>query len=469
MRKKRSAEERNRIRKNFVTLRIVVFFVALAVFAVIGLLYPLRPTQSDLEKRTLETFPAFTAASFWDGDYFDTLSIWYSDTYPFREKLLTADAAFENLYGLKGEQIYISGESAAEEAVTEETSENTLEDALTTGETIEGTVSEPESSGETQTEDLFGEDYVDAAIDVEPEKLGSVYVSGDTGFVLFYDNYPAADNYITMLNKMQSDLSGTANVYSVLAPVDSGIDLSEKIQEKLGLGDQKAFIEYIADGTDDSVNVIQTFDLLKAHNSEYLYFRTDHHWTALGAYYAYTAFCNAKGITPTPLDEFETVEFPDFLGTLYSGSNQAAALKNNPDTVVAYIPQATNAMTFWSADYGMVDWEVIHDVSTYRSSEKYAAFVAGDPAFAQIDNPDLHDGSACLLIKDSYGNAFAPFLVDHYEHVYLVDYRYFANYPDYNGSLYSLIDDKGITDVILLNNTEFVLDSEIDMINAILH
>ncbi len=469
MRKKRSVEERKQIRKNFDILRIVVFFAALAVFAVIGLLYPLRPTQSNLEKRMLEKFPTFTAASFWDGDYFDTLSLWYSDTFPFREGLLTADAAFENLYGLKGEQIFVSGESAPEEAVTEETSEDTLEDALSTGETIEGTITDPEAEDESQTEELFGDDYVDAAIDVEPEQLGSVYVSGDTGFVLFYDNYPAADEYITMLNKMQSDLSGNATVYSVLAPVDSGINLSEKVQEKLGLGDQKAFIEYIADGTNDSVNVIQTFDLFKAHNSEYLYFRTDHHWTALGAYYAYTAFSKAKGITPTPLDAFESVEFPDFLGTLYSGSNQAAALKNNPDTVVAYIPLATNAMKFWSAGNGMVDWDVIHDVSTYRSEEKYDTFVAADPPFAQIDNPDLHDGSACLLVKDSYGNAFAPFLVDHYEHVYLVDYRYYANYPEYNGSLYSLIEDKDITDVILLNNTEFVLESEIDMINAILH
>ncbi len=448
-------------------LRIVVFFAALFVFVVIGLIYPLRPTESQLEKRTLEEFPAFSMASFWNGDYFDNLSTWYSDTFPFREKLLSANAAFENLYGLKGEQIYVSGESEVEEEVSEETSDDTLEEILSTDDTVEGTISDEAS--EAQTEDLFGDDYVDAAIDVEPEQLGSVYVSGDTGFVLFYDNYPAADNYITMLDKLQTDLEGTANVYSVLAPVDSGIDLTEKVQEKLGLGDQKAFIEYIADGTNDSVNVVQTFDLLKAHNSEYIYFRTDHHWTALGAYYAYTAFCDAKGITPIPLDDYETVEFPDFLGTLYSGSNQAASLKNNPDTVVAYIPNATNDMIYWNADYGYIDWHVINDVSSYRSGEKYAAFVAGDPAYAQIDNPTLDDGSACLLIKDSYGNAFAPFLVDHYEHVYLVDYRYYANYPEYNGSLYSLIEDKGITDVILLNNTEFVLDSEIDMINAIMH
>ncbi len=411
-------------------------------------------------------------ASFLDGDYLDNLSTWYSDTFPFREKLLSADSAFKNLYGLKGEQLIVVNDSTEEE-VTEETSEDTLEDILTTGETIEGTITDPEpveSAGNSQTVDPYGDDYVDAAIDVAPEQLGTVYVSGDTGFELFYDYYPAADSYITMLNQLQSDLEGTASVYSVLAPLSCGINLTEQVQNKLGLGDQKAFIQYIADGTDESVRVVQSYDMIKAHNSEYLYFRTDHHWTALGAYYAYTAFCDVKGITPTPLDEFETVEFPDFLGSLYTGSNQAASLGNNPDTVVAYIPKATNTMQFWSSiSNSMVDWNVIYDVSDYATWDKYFTFIAGDQAFAQIDNPDLQDGSACLLIKDSFGDAFAPFLVDHYEHVYIVDYRYFTNYPAYNGSLYSLIKDKGINDVIVMNNVDMVLNSEIDQIEALMH
>lgn len=77
---------------------------------------------------------------------------------------------------------------------------------------------------------------------------------------------------------------------------------------------------------------------------------------------------------------------------------------------------------------------------------RYNAFIFGDNPLTTIDNPQITDGSACLLIKESYGNAFAPYLVDHYAHVYVVDYRY------YKDSLASLIKDKGITDVIFVNN-----------------
>ena len=56
------------------------------------------------------------------------------------------------------------------------------------------------------------------------------------------------------------------------------------------------------------------------------------------------------------------------------------------------------------------------------------------------------DGSACVLIKESYGNAFAPYLVDHYEDVYVVDYRHFE------GSIAQLIEEYGVQDIIFLNN-----------------
>ncbi|MCD8148386.1 MAG: hypothetical protein LUE92_02250 [Clostridiales bacterium] len=76
-----------------------------------------------------------------------------------------------------------------------------------------------------------------------------------------------------------------------------------------------------------------------------------------------------------------------------------------------------------------------------------------------IDNPDLNDGSACLVIKESFGNAFIPFLVDHYDKVYVVDYRYFYKYSEYNNSIYQLVSENHVSDVIFVNNVE-AMDSE---------
>src|SRR5699024_11136438 len=112
----------------------------------------------------------------------------------------------------------------------------------------------------------------------------------------------------------------------------------ESIQENMGGSSQGDAFQYIYSRLDPEVKRVDVFDELVRHNAEYLYYRTDHHWTALGAYYAYRVFAEQKGITPHELSEFEKRDYEGFLGTFYAYSNQAAALGNNPDTVETYIP-----------------------------------------------------------------------------------------------------------------------------------
>lgn len=105
---------------------------------------------------------------------------------------------------------------------------------------------------------------------------------------------------------------------------------------------------------------------MKLHNAEYIYFHTDHLWTALGAYYAYQVFC----IQPHDYKDYETMEFPGFLGTFYSSSNQSPALTANPDTVVAYLPKGTNTISQMVQDYGVQD--VIISLQIYNATTKNA-------------------------------------------------------------------------------------------------
>ena len=176
-----------------------------------------------------------------------------------------------------------------------------------------------------------------------------------------------------------------------------------------------------------------------------VWYRTDHHWTTLGAYYAYTQYAAAAGLTPHTLDQFERVEYPGFLGTYYSSSG-ITSLAANPDTVIAYRPMGTNKMKMTMPDGTVYDWYVVNDVSDYASSVKYGCFAGGDQPYNEVENPAITDGSACLVIKDSYGNAFIPFLVDHYQYLYWVDFRY------YKGSIYDLVEQKGIRDVVVVQN-----------------
>ncbi len=272
---------------------------------------------------------------------------------------------------------------------------------------------------------------------------GPIYVAGDTAYGLYYFAQEAASGFSEMVNHTYEVLGGEAEVYSVIAPLNSAALLSQSLQSGFGASDQGAAIEYIFSLMDSGVHRVNPLPSLKKHNTEYIYFRTDHHWTALGAYYAYEAFAREKGIVPHTLDQFERREYTDFVGSYYS-SSQAAAMKANPDTVVAYVPMGTNEMTMVTGDGREMQWRIVNDVSDYRSGAKYSCFAGSDQPYAAAHNPEITDGSACVVIKDSYGNAFVPFLIDHYEYVYWIDFRY------YDGTLTDLVREKGISDIIYM-------------------
>ena len=182
----------------------------------------------------------------------------------------------------------------------------------------------------------------DGSIHDTPETAGTVYLADNRAFEIYYFNHGGADAYASMINTVRSRVDSSTEVYTLLAPTSFGVCLDESVQSSLGGSSQKDAFAYIYSMLDPSVKQVDVYGELVRHNAEYLYYGTDHHWTALGAYYAYREFAEAKGITPHELSSFTEQAFPGFLGTFYSYSNQAEALKNNPDTVYAYIPSGTN-------------------------------------------------------------------------------------------------------------------------------
>ncbi len=129
---------------------------------------------------------------------------------------------------------------------------------------------------------------------------------------------------------------------------------------------------------------------------------------------------------------------------------------NHPDTVEAYRPKANATLSYTDSDGNVVeDWPIIQDGDTYDDEMKYLIFCAADQPYEEIVNKDLTDGSACLVVKESFGNVFIPFLVDHYQTVYVVDYRY------YNGDISNLAQEKGVSDVILINNISMTRNEEL--------
>ena len=289
----------------------------------------------------------------------------------------------------------------------------------------------------------------------KPYQSGGVYVVGSAGYEMYNYVGSLAEKYQSTVNAVADSLSGVSQVYAMAIPLSSGITLPDELFSDIpGSGQAQAEKDILA-GMGQNVKTIPLHDVMMSHRTEYIYFRTDHHWTALGAYYAYVQFCTAKGITPHNLSDYEVSQFPGFLGSFYNDGGKPDAMKNDPDTVNAYHPvSATASMKYGDNENStLTGGQVIFDESTASASLKYGTFIMGDNPFTVIENPEVSNGESCIVVKESFGNAFVPFLVDHYQTVYVVDYRY------YSGSITQLARDKGVKDVLFVNNLSAIRGS----------
>ena len=313
-------------------------------------------------------------------------------------------------------------------------------------------------TGDTAPDDVqqpTGSKTVDTiTTDATPYQSGGVYVVGSSGFEMYNYVDSLAKSYADIVTSVADQLSGVSTVYTLAVPLSSGITLPDALYSDIPGSDQAQAEKDILAAMGKNVKTVPLHDVMMSHRGEYIYFRTDHHWTGLGAYYAYREFCGAKGVTPHALSEYEVSQYDGFLGSFYNDGGKPDAMKNNPDVVTAYHPISTEArMQYGKSDSDLTAGKIIYDESDAAAGLKYGTFIMGDNPYTVIENPDLSDGSKCVVVKESFGNAFVPFLVDHYQTVYVIDYRY------YSGSVSDFAKTNGVTDVIFINNLSAIRGS----------
>lgn len=423
-------------RKIQVTLFLVVLFAGL----IVSLIIPLRPKVSESEKRELAKFPPFSIESLTDGSYFKGIDTWFSDTFPFRETFLSANTKLKFWYGF-GDKISSLSSNVADEIpdVPTTVSDDEPEDEEKPVETTAEVTNKADDVTEKTTEKAN-------AKPVQTQTLGGVLVAGKAGYEYYNFVQSTADAYaktVSLLAKKVKPL-GT-KVYDIIVPTSIDIVLDGATRKSINTSDQKKATEYIYGSMSKNVTTVNIFDALKSHNSEYIYFRTDHHWTALGAYYAYEAFADVKGFKPAKLSSFKKISCGDFLGSFYNDTN-SSKLEKNPDELIAYVPPYSTTLTYVDSKGGKVTWPIVYDVSKYPKNLKYSAFAAGDNSYTRIINNDIKKGETCIVVKESFGNAMIPFLAANYKKVYVIDYRY------WNGKLSELAEEKGADDIIFINN-----------------
>ena len=256
--------------------------------------------------------------------------------------------------------------------------------------------------------------------------------------------YAAAVNAI-------SDLLGP-DVQTISMPVPNAAAFYASREHRTGARDQKAMFDLVRDTVNDDVLFVDAYTVLAKHTDEYIYFRTDHHWTHQGAYYAYTALCKAVGFTPEPQSKFETGQLENFVGSLYTYSAsypQAAVLKNNPDTVYYWKPFA-NCETYYYNDTNLNNGVLMGTICRVREDEsnKYLVFMGGDRNVTVVTTDT--EGPCIMVIKESYGNALISWLTSHYSKIILIDPReYFSDNQDID--LKAFAEAQGVDQCLIIN------------------
>ena len=268
-------------------------------------------------------------------------------------------------------------------------------------------------------------------------------------------NYPAnaGTNIVkqTSLDRSNGMVSSFLQMYDQpitfsLVPNSYAI-LEDEVPTGFPGADQQAYTQQIYQTlkeADEQLEIVDFSDALSQHKDEYIYYRTDHHWTTLGAYYAYVAYCEQKGLTPVSLEELKENKVEDFYGTFYSKAKRPS----QPADTITWYDVDVDEFAFVAnlqqdkqlAQLGEVVQEDglellrvdgMMDRRKFEVRDKYAAFMWGNSGYVKIKsshNLNHQEGktSRLLLFKDSYANSMIPYLTYNYDEIIVVDLRYMA-------------------------------------------
>jgi hypothetical protein len=249
-------------------------------------------------------------------------------------------------------------------------------------------------------------------------------------------------------------------VYVVLAPTSAGI-YTENIPFDAPNLNQKKYIENVYNLLDEAVTPIQIFDDFYKQKDDYIYYRTDHHWTTKGAFIAYENAAVKMGFTP--LSEYDyTVEnaADNFYGSLYS---KVLYDEVSPDEITIYNSNSGVKITGMNVYENLESDPILYDNIYLRdyltARNKYPVFLGENQPIVKINSTSL--GGKLLVIKDSYANSFVPFLTEHFSEIILIDMRYI------NISLDEFLDMNEFDSVLFLYNTvSFNTDNNLRKLEA---
>ncbi len=426
----------NKTRFTIYYLHIYIFAVFLGFFGLLFFLLPIEK-ESAFEKRKLAVLPVFSWDGFINGKMIDSVDMFLADHFPFRESFVEVSFNIAQNRGIKDDEIGFIDKSISTKLDTTGITPITNE-TLDNSDFIAG-------SGENDTTNYF-EKYGSEA-DTSSEKAdnshGMIIYKGMAIQVFGGNNY-MAKTYAGLMNLYYSKLKDKdVNMYCCITPSHGEFYLPPSHKNY----NESKNIGIVYKNLESGIISVDACEEMHKHEDEYMYFNTDHHWTGLGAYYAYVAFCKKADLEPVPLENMKKKVIKNYLGSLY-WLTRDNRLKAKGDSVEYWkLPNKHKATAYTGFNYDIRNQAQVY--AEYAAGpNSYGVFLGSDHPILKIES-DVKNGKKILVIKNSFGNPFATYLMAHYEQVFVVDYRYYDN------SLLKLIEKNGITDVLFLNNSFF--------------
>lgn len=280
---------------------------------------------------------------------------------------------------------------------------------------------------------------------------------GKNGYLMEAFNAPSQTQYDATVNAMTSFAQKHSDLkqYALIAPNSVNI-LKSNLPAFAPADDQNPWIDQLKDSlTSAGVTFIDIRDTFTDHKAEDLYYHTDHHWTTLGAYYAYLQAAAVMGID-TSSDSYDKAPVSQtFKGTL---SAKSGFRSGETDELDVFLPNGDNTL---SSVVNYVDEQKksasFYDTSKLNTRDKYALFFGGNHAQIKISTP-TESNNTLLVLKDSYANSFVPFLAQHYRKIIMIDPRY------YYGDLEQLLQVENVQEVLYLYNANtFFADTSLEL------
>lgn len=271
------------------------------------------------------------------------------------------------------------------------------------------------------------------------KESNSVYLCADD-YLMEIPSAPDAENVQRNVDAINAFADRHKDLRMNLAVIPNAYCINpERLPKNAPCRNQQADLESLA-ASFQQVNFINTIDALKAHKEEELYYHTDHHWTSLGAYYAFSSMTTQLGIA-NPVSDYDVYAVSDsFEGTLSSKSGS----HTYQDTVEIYVPKTSVQYKVTYADTKETTCS-IYERDCLNAKDHYTVFFGGN--HSRVDIATTADTErVLLLVKDSYANCFAQFLTPYYDKIIIIDPRYYYDNAD------SLVAHEGVTDVLFLYN-----------------